>query len=64
MKKLMVCIFLLLFIYHASKAQVTLIPANTTFFVLTSELYPVDDYTGSNQYIGLFGNKDRKPQTK
>jgi hypothetical protein len=55
----MVCIFLLLFIYHASKAQITLLPANTTFLILAIELYPVDDYTGSKQYIGLFGNKDR-----
>jgi len=60
MKKLMVCIFLLLFLFFTSRAQIIpLIPGNTTFFVVTIELYPVDDYTGSNQYIGLFGNKDR-----
>jgi len=52
-------IFLVLFIYPIAKAQVTLVPVTTTFFVVTIELYPVDDYTGSNQYIGLFGNKER-----
>jgi len=55
----MICIFLLLFISHVSKAQISLVPASTTFFVLTIELYPVDDYTGSKQYIGLLGSKDR-----
>jgi len=59
MKRVVTCIFLLLFFFSTSKAQLTLIPVNATFFVLTIELYPVDDYTGSKQYIGLFGSKDR-----
>jgi len=55
----MICIFLLLFLFFTSRAQVELIPSNATFFVVTIELYPVDDYTGSKQYIGLFGSKGR-----
>jgi hypothetical protein len=36
-----------------------MLPGVTVFFVSAIELHPIDDYTGSKQYIGLFGDKTR-----
>jgi len=53
-------IFLYIFLLYNSIAQsIPLIPGNATFTVSSIILYPVDDYTGTKQYIGLFGDKTR-----
>jgi hypothetical protein len=53
-------IFLYIFLLYNSIAQsIPLIPGNATFTVSSIILYPVDDYTGNKQYIGLFGDKTR-----
>jgi len=59
MKRLVSTIIFLFFLFNLSKAQISLLPASATFVVYTIELYPVDDYTGNKQYIGLFGDKTR-----
>jgi len=41
------------------EAQVTLIPSDVPFVVYVIELYPVDDYTGGKQFVGIFGDKSR-----
>ena len=48
-----------LFLFYFAKAQVTLQPTTVSFTVYTIELYPVDDYTGGKQFIGLFGDRTR-----
>jgi len=59
MKRLVSTIIFLSFIFNIVRAQITLQPANATFVVYTIEFSLVDDYTGSKQYIGLFGDKTR-----
>jgi hypothetical protein len=46
-------------LFYFVKAQVTLQPTTVNFTVNAIELYPVDDYTGGKQFIGLFGDKTR-----
>jgi hypothetical protein len=48
-----------LFLFYFVKAQETLQPTTISFTINTIELYPVDDYTGGKQFIGLFGDKTR-----
>jgi hypothetical protein len=48
-----------LFLFYLVEAQITLQPTTVNFTVYTIELYPVDDYTGGKQFIGLFGDKTR-----
>jgi len=48
-----------LFLFYFVKAQITLQPTTVSFTVYAIELYPVDDYTGGKQFIGLFGDKTR-----
>ena len=48
-----------LFLFYFVKAQVTLQPTIVPFVTNAIELYPVDDYTGGKQFIGLFGDKTR-----
>jgi len=59
MRGLVLLIIFLLFLFYLVKAQITLISTTVSFIVYTIELYPVDDYTGNKQYIGLFGDKTR-----
>jgi hypothetical protein len=47
------------FLFYFAKAQITLQPTTVYFTVNAIELYPVDDYTGGKQFIGLFGDKTR-----
>jgi hypothetical protein len=47
------------FLLYPANAQITLQPTTVNFTVYTIELYPVDDYTGSKQFISLFGDKTR-----
>jgi len=46
-------------LFYFVKAQVTLQPTIVPFVTNAIELYPVDDYTGGKQFIGLFGDKTR-----
>jgi hypothetical protein len=46
-------------LFYFAKAQVTLQPTTVSFTVYTIEFYPVDDYTGGKQFIGLFGDRTR-----
>jgi hypothetical protein len=59
MTKKAILLLFFLFLFHISQAQVTLQPATITFVVNTIELYPVVDYTGGEQFIGLLGDKTR-----
>ena len=47
------------FLFYLAKAQITLQPTTVYFVAYAIELYPVDDYTGGKQFIGLFGDKSR-----
>jgi hypothetical protein len=59
MTKKAILLLFFLFLFHISQAQVTLQPVTITFVVNTIELYPVVDYTGGEQFIGLLGDKTR-----
>jgi len=59
MKKIILILSLLILPFKISLAQVSLLPANVTFTIYSIELYPVSDYTGSTQFIGIFGDKTR-----
>jgi len=59
MKKLILALTFLSLVFAISKAQVSLLPGNDTFYISSIELYLVDDYTGNKQYLGLFGDKTR-----
>ncbi|MCC5994554.1 MAG: hypothetical protein LM587_03125 [Candidatus Aenigmarchaeota archaeon] len=59
MTKKAILLLFFLFLFHISQAQVTLRSATITFVVNTIELYPVVDYTGGEQFIGLLGDKTR-----
>ena len=47
------------FLFYLAKAQITLQPTTVNFTVNAIELYPVEDYTGGKQFIGLLGDKTR-----
>jgi hypothetical protein len=59
MTKKAILLLFFLFLFHISQAQVTLQNVTITFVVNTIELYPVVDYTGGEQFIGLLGDKTR-----
>jgi len=59
-KALLFASFLYILLLHNSLAQpIELSPGNATFTVISIVLSLVNDYTGSKQYIGLFGDKTR-----
>ena len=59
MKKSLILILTLFFILTKPVlGEITLPPAQATFSVGNIVLYPTDDYTHTNQFLGLFGNEN------